>query len=109
MYKNVSPHAHVYLLYIFQTTYKGKSSTEMYKDYKKWEKALSDLTKDKPAAFRSAFQTSKEWVTMFREIIAVNSAVYGMVLSLCLCVAAVVIFTGHFMLALIVMLTILCE
>ena len=85
----------------------GKSSKLVYKDYMKWEQFLKDTLKGKSAAFDSAFQTSDEWVKMFTEIIAVNSAVYGIVISLCLCVAAVVIFTGHFMLALIVMLTIL--
>lgn len=89
------------------TTFMGKSSKLVYKDYMRWEQFLKEQLGGTSAAFNSAFQTSEEWVQMFTEIIAVNSAVYGIVFSLCLCVAAVVIFTGHFMLALIVMLTIL--
>lgn len=41
------------------------------------------------------------------ETIAIWSAIYGVVLSLVICVAAVTIFTGHFLLLIVVVLTIL--
>ena len=46
---------------------------------------------------------------MFSGIIVVTSAVYGIVVSLLLCLAAVVIFTGHALLFLILFMTILGE
>lgn len=40
------------------------------------------------------------------EVVAVNSAIYGLVLSLVICLAAVAIFTGHLALLLIVFISI---
>ena len=46
---------------------------------------------------------------MFSGIIVVNSAIYGIAVSLLLCLAAVIIFTGHALLFIILLLTILGE
>ena len=64
---------------------------------------------DIPDSLKHGFQTSETWVKMFSGIIVVNSAVYGIVVSLLLCLAAVMIFTGHALLFLILFLTILGE
>ena len=55
---------------------------------------------------KDGFQTSETWVDMFSEMIAVNGAIYGITLSLVMCLAAVVIFTGNFKLSVIVFITI---
>ena len=41
------------------------------------------------------------------EVIAVSSAIYGLVLSMVICVTAVAIFTGHAVLLLIIVFTII--
>lgn len=41
------------------------------------------------------------------EVVAVNSAIYGLVLSMLICVVSVAIFTGHAVLLLIVVITII--
>lgn len=46
---------------------------------------------------------------MFSGVIVVDSAVYGIVVSLLLCLAAVIIFTGHVLLFMILFMTILGE
>jgi arginine decarboxylase-like protein len=48
-------------------------------------------------------------VKMFSGLIVVTSAVYGIIVSLLLCLAAVIIFTGHALLFLILFMTILGE
>ena len=60
-----------------------------------------------PKGFQSIFQTNEEWVKVFMEVVAVNSAIYGIVFSLVLCVFSVAVFTANACLTLIVMVTIL--
>ncbi|XP_048375527.1 LOW QUALITY PROTEIN: protein dispatched homolog 3 [Sphaerodactylus townsendi] len=91
------------------TTYKGKSSFQTYSDYLKWESFLQDQLRlfPKGSALRRGFQTCEHWKQIFMEIIGVQSALYGLILSLVICVAAVAIFTTHVLLLLPVLLTIL--
>ncbi|KAM4703396.1 protein dispatched homolog 3 [Rhinophrynus dorsalis] len=91
------------------TTYKGKSSFQTYKDYLKWESFLQQQLHLLPvdSALKHGFQTCEHWKQIFMEIIGVQSALYGLILSLVICVAAVSIFTTHILLLLPVLLTIL--
>ncbi|MEE6485224.1 hypothetical protein FKM82_014215 [Ascaphus truei] len=91
------------------TTYKGKSSFQTYKDYLKWESYLQQqlLLLPSDSALKHGFQTCEHWKQIFMEIIGVQSALYGLILSLVICVAAVAIFTTHILLLLPVLLTIL--
>uniref|UniRef100_A0ABM5EKD7 Protein dispatched homolog 3 n=1 Tax=Pogona vitticeps TaxID=103695 RepID=A0ABM5EKD7_9SAUR len=91
------------------TTYKGKSSFQTYSDYLKWETFLQDQLRQFPegSALRRGFQTCEHWKQIFMEIIGVQSALYGLILSLVICVAAVALFTTHILLLLPVLLTIL--
>ncbi|XP_040182256.1 protein dispatched homolog 3 [Rana temporaria] len=91
------------------TTYKGKSSFQTYKDYLKWESFLQQQLLRLPAdsALKHGFQTCEHWKEIFMEIIGVQSALYGLILSLVICVAAVAIFTTHILLLLPVLFTIL--
>ncbi|TKC51007.1 hypothetical protein EI555_003151 [Monodon monoceros] len=79
------------------TTYKGKSSFQTYSDYLRWESFLRQQMKTLPegSALHRGFQT---WV---------QSALYGLALSLLICVAAVTVFTTHVLLLLPVLLSIL--
>ncbi|XP_074162384.1 protein dispatched homolog 3 [Sminthopsis crassicaudata] len=91
------------------TTYKGKSSFQTYSDYLKWETFLQQQLQLSPegSALRRGFQTCEHWKQVFMEIIGVQSALYGLVLSLLICVAAVAVFTTHILLLLPVLLSIL--
>ncbi|XP_010220731.1 PREDICTED: patched domain-containing protein 2 isoform X4 [Tinamus guttatus] len=91
------------------TTYKGKSSFQTYADYLKWETFLQQQLQLFPesSALRRGFQTCEHWKQIFMEIIGVQSALYGLILSLVICVAAVAIFTTHILLLLPVLLSIL--
>ncbi|XP_063804768.1 protein dispatched homolog 3 isoform X2 [Pseudophryne corroboree] len=91
------------------TTYKGKSSFQTYKDYLTWESFLQQQLLLLPAdsALKHGFQTCEHWKQIFMEIIGVQSALYGLILSLVICVAAVAIFTTHLLLLIPVLLTIL--
>ncbi|KAK9391923.1 patched domain-containing protein 2 [Crotalus adamanteus] len=91
------------------TTYKGKSSFQTYSDYRKWETFLQDQLQKFPegSSLRRGFQTCEHWKQIFMEIIGVQSALYGLILSLAICIAAVALFTTHFLLLLPVLLTIL--
>ncbi|XP_053137015.1 protein dispatched homolog 3 [Hemicordylus capensis] len=91
------------------TTYKGKSSFQTYSDYLKWENFLQEQLRQFPegSALRRGFQTCEHWKQIFMEIIGVQSALYGLILSLVICVAAVAVFTTHLLLLLPVLLTIL--
>ena len=60
-----------------------------------------------PWSSQNGFLTSETWVKMFSGMIVVDSAVYGIVVSLVLCLAAVVIFTGHALLFVVLFMTIL--
>ncbi|XP_052759901.1 protein dispatched homolog 3-like [Mya arenaria] len=90
------------------TTSKGKSYFEAHKEYKKWEiflqKVRSRLPEDSP--MKNLFQTSEFWPEVFMEIVAVDSAIYGVVLSMVICMLAVVIFTRHLILLLIIFISI---
>lgn len=87
----------------------GKSSEEKVKDFEKWDAFIKEQlsTGSFPPGFQTAFQSSSEWVMTFMEVIAVNSAIYGIAFSLLLCLGSVAIFTANFLLTLIVMITIL--
>ncbi|XP_032903904.1 protein dispatched homolog 3 [Amblyraja radiata] len=91
------------------TTYKGKSSFQTYADYLKWENYLQDqlLQFSEQSSLRHGFQTCEHWKQIFMEIIGVQSALYSLMLSLIICVAAVAIFTTHILLLLPVLMTIL--
>ncbi|NXD00137.1 DISP3 protein, partial [Certhia familiaris] len=95
------------------TTYKGKSSFQTYADYLKWETFLQQQLQIFPegSALRHGFQTCEHWKQIFMEIIGtclpLQSALYGLVLSLVICVAAVAVFTTHILLLLPVLLSIL--
>ena len=85
----------------------GKSSREKVRDFDKWNKFLKDELKSYPKGLQTAFQTSSEWVLTFMEVIAINSAIYGIAFSLVLCLGSVAVFTANVFLTLIVMITIL--
>ncbi|XP_055438295.1 protein dispatched homolog 3 [Bubalus kerabau] len=91
------------------TTYKGKSSFQTYSDYLRWENFLQQQLKMLPegSALHHGFQTCEHWKQIFMEIIGVQSALYGLALSLLICVAAVAVFTTHVLLLLPVLLSIL--
>ncbi|XP_067826742.1 protein dispatched homolog 3 [Heptranchias perlo] len=91
------------------TTYKGKSSFQTYADYLKWENYLQEQLRQfsEQSSLRHGFQTCEHWKQIFMEIIGVQSALYSLILSLVICVAAVAIFTTHILLLLPVLLTIL--
>ncbi|EPQ12217.1 Patched domain-containing protein 2 [Myotis brandtii] len=92
------------------TTYKGKSSFQTYSDYLRWESFLQQQLQTFPegSALRRGFQTCEHWKQIFMEIIGgVQSALYGLALSLLICVAAVAVFTTHVLLLLPVLLSIL--
>ncbi|XP_020037246.2 protein dispatched homolog 3 isoform X2 [Castor canadensis] len=91
------------------TTYKGKSSFQTYSDYLRWESFLRQQLQTFPegSALHRGFQTCEHWKQIFMEIIGVQSALYGLVLSLLICIAAVAVFTTHVLLLLPVLLSIL--
>ncbi|XP_059494060.1 protein dispatched homolog 3 isoform X1 [Stegostoma tigrinum] len=91
------------------TTYKGKSSFQTYADYLKWENYLQEQLHQfsEQSSLRHGFQTCEHWKQIFMEIIGVQSAMYSLILSLVICIAAVAIFTTHVLLLLPVLLTIL--
>ncbi|XP_031555495.1 protein dispatched homolog 3-like [Actinia tenebrosa] len=105
IYQNSST-AFWFVMSFESTISKGLSSREMVKMYHKWDSFLKTQVQD-VAELQSAFHTSSDWVHMYMEIVAVNGAIYGIVFSLVLCTAAVIIFTGHLVLSFIVILTIL--
>lgn len=96
-------------LIFLQNIFMGKSSKEKVRDFEKWDSFLKETlhSGNYPEEFQTAFQTSSEWVLAFMEVIAVNSAIYGIVFSLLLCVGSVAVFTANALLTLIVMVTIL--
>ncbi|XP_027803507.2 protein dispatched homolog 3 [Marmota flaviventris] len=91
------------------TTYKGKSSFQTHSDYLRWEGFLRQQLQSFPegSALRRGFQTCEHWKQIFMEIIGVQSALYGLALSLLICVATVAVFTTHILLLLPVLLSIL--
>ncbi|KAG5840547.1 hypothetical protein ANANG_G00189940 [Anguilla anguilla] len=91
------------------TTYKGKSSFETHSDFLQWESFLQQQLSALPqsSALRRGFQTCEHWKQIFMEILGVESALYSLLLSLAICIAAVSIFTAHPLLLLPILLTIL--
>ncbi|KAG7480738.1 hypothetical protein MATL_G00059490 [Megalops atlanticus] len=91
------------------TTYKGKSSFQTYSDFLQWETFLQEQLSALPksSALRRGFQTCEHWKQIFMEILGVESALYSLLLSLAICIAAVSIFTAHPLLLLPILLTIL--
>ncbi|KAM9360979.1 protein dispatched homolog 3 [Symphorus nematophorus] len=91
------------------TTYKGKSSFQTYSDFLQWENFIQEQLASLPqsSALQRGFQTCEHWKQIFMEIIGVESALWSLLLSLAICVAAVSVFTAHPLLLLPVLLTIL--
>ncbi|XP_028435003.1 protein dispatched homolog 3 [Perca flavescens] len=91
------------------TTYKGKSSFQTYSDFLQWENFIQEQLASLPqsSALQRGFQTCEHWKQIFMEIIGVESALWSLLLSLAICVAAVSVFTAHPMLLLPVLITIL--
>lgn len=90
------------------TTSKSQSYFEAHKEYLKWEAFLGDIKKGLApnSPLKSMFQTSEFWPEVFMEIVAVDSAIYGVVLSMVICMIAVVIFTRHIVLLFIIFISI---
>ncbi|KAM3611641.1 uncharacterized protein V6R79_021963 [Siganus canaliculatus] len=91
------------------TTYKGKSSFQTYSDFLQWENFIQEQLASLPqsSALQRGFQTCEHWKQIFMEIIGVESALWSLLLSLAICVAAVSVFTAHPLLLLPVLLTII--
>uniref|UniRef100_A0A665W719 Dispatched RND transporter family member 3 n=1 Tax=Echeneis naucrates TaxID=173247 RepID=A0A665W719_ECHNA len=91
------------------TTYKGKSSFQTYSDFLQWENFIQEQLASLPqtSALQRGFQTCEHWKQIFMEIIGVESALWSLLLSLAICVAAVSVFTAHPLLLLPVLTTIL--
>ncbi|XP_059194109.1 protein dispatched homolog 3 [Centropristis striata] len=91
------------------TTYKGKSSFQTYSDFLQWENFIQEqlATLPQSSALQRGFQTCEHWKQIFMEIIGVESALWSLLLSLAICVAAVSVFTAHPLLLLPVLITIL--
>ncbi|XP_033828260.1 protein dispatched homolog 3 [Periophthalmus magnuspinnatus] len=91
------------------TTYKGKSSFQTYSDFLQWENFIQEQLASLPrsSALQKGFQTCEHWKQIFMEIIGVESALWSLLLSLAICVAAVSVFTAHPLLLLPVLVTIL--
>ncbi|XP_037634369.1 protein dispatched homolog 3 [Sebastes umbrosus] len=91
------------------TTYKGKSSFQTYSDFLQWENFIQEQLASLPqtSALQRGFQTCEHWKQIFMEIIGVESALWSLLLSLAICVAAVSVFTAHLLLLLPVLITIL--
>ncbi|KAM9858648.1 protein dispatched homolog 3 [Aulostomus maculatus] len=92
------------------TTYKGKSSFQTYADFLQWETFIQQQLASLPpsSALQRGFQTCEHWKQIFMEIIGVESALWSLLLSLAICVAAVSVFTAHLFLLLPVLITCLC-
>ncbi|XP_060073732.1 protein dispatched homolog 3-like [Ylistrum balloti] len=92
------------------TTPKGISYFEAYKQYLKWEALIENIKSTEHKYIEvldSMFQTSQFWTKVLMEVVAVNSAIYGLVLSMVVCMVAVALFTGHVLLLFIVFICIL--
>ncbi|XP_033763193.1 protein dispatched homolog 3-like [Pecten maximus] len=92
------------------TTPKGISYFKAYQQYLKWEALIEDIKSSEHQhveVLGSMFQTSQFWTKVLMEVVAVNSAIYGLVLSMVVCMVAVALFTGHILLLFIVFICIL--
>ncbi|ESO91123.1 hypothetical protein LOTGIDRAFT_153557 [Lottia gigantea] len=92
------------------TTSKGDSYFKAYQKYLEWDRFIEKIKTDildADSPLRDIYQTSEFWKKVMIEIVAVYSAIYGLVLSLVICIIAVAIFTGHVVLLSIVAFTII--
>jgi len=99
-----------WLAFSFQsTTFKAASSFHSYTQYQQWQTLIADLRSTLPpdSPLSSVYQTADYWIQVIMEIVAVTSAVYGLVLSMVICIMAVAVFSGHFLLLLITIVTML--
>ncbi|KAK3104898.1 hypothetical protein FSP39_012859, partial [Pinctada imbricata] len=91
------------------TSKKTESYFAAYRQFLEWESLISEIKAkdlhDSPQLM-SIYQTSDFWTKVMMEVVAVSSAIYGLVLSMLICVVSVAIFTGHAALLLIVFFTI---
>ncbi|KAK7094104.1 protein dispatched homolog 3-like [Littorina saxatilis] len=101
----------IWLAFAFESTVsKGESYFEAYEKYKAWEKFIIHIKKDvlqKDSPLHSIYQTSEFWEKVLMEMVAIDSAAYSVVLSLVVCMCAVAVFTGHLMMLLVIMITII--
>ncbi|KAL4221105.1 GRB10 interacting GYF protein 1 [Mactra antiquata] len=90
------------------TTSKSKSYFEAFKEYEQWEEFITKVKKELPSnsPLKDMFQTSEFWPEVLMEIVAVNSAIYSVVLSMVICMIAVLLFTRHIRLLLVVFISI---
>jgi len=97
-----------WLAFSFQsTTFKAASSFHSYTQYQQWQMLIANLrsTLFSNSPLRSVYQTANYWIQVIMEIVAVTSAIYGLVLSMVICIVAVAIFSGHFLLLVITVVT----
>lgn len=101
----------LWLAFAFEsTTSEGQAYFQAYKQYEKWQEAIMHIKREilaPDSPLTSIFQTSEFWTKVLMEVVAVHSAIYGLVLSMLICVVAVAVFTGHLVLLLLVVITIL--
>nr|XP_020450240.1 protein dispatched homolog 3 isoform X2 [Monopterus albus] len=76
--------------------------------FESWENFIQEQLASLPqsSALQRGFQTCEHWKQIFMEIIGVESALWSLLLSLAICVAAVSVFTAHHLLLLPVLITI---
>ncbi|GFS18478.1 patched domain-containing protein 2-like isoform X1 [Elysia marginata] len=103
----------LWLAFAFEsTTSEGQAYFQAYKQYERWQEAITHIKREilaPDSPLTSIFQTSEFWTKVLMEVVAVHSAIYGLVLSMLICVVAVAVFTGHLVLLLLVVVTILGE
>ncbi|KAH9492822.1 Protein dispatched 3 [Bulinus truncatus] len=108
---NLRTHQLIWLAFAFEsTTSESQAYFDAYKHYEKWEALMSHIKSSvlSPGSpLKSMFQTSQFWTKVMMEVVAVNSAIYGLVLSMIICVISVAIFTGHLLLLLIIVIAII--
>ncbi|GFO42533.1 patched domain-containing protein 2 [Plakobranchus ocellatus] len=101
----------LWLAFAFEsTTSEGQAYFQAYKQYEKWQGLITHIKREilaPDSPLTSIFQTSEFWTKVLMEVVAVHSAIYGLVLSMLICVLAVAVFTGHLVLLLLVVVTIL--
>ncbi|XP_067658101.1 protein dispatched homolog 3-like isoform X2 [Haliotis asinina] len=100
----------LWLAFAFEsTTSKGMSYFKAYKQYQKWEAFIDHIKQTKlspDSPLKDMFQASEFWKKVMMEVVAVSSAIYGLALSMLVCIIAIAIFTGHLGLLFIVVITI---
>lgn len=100
----------IWLAFAFESTVsKSESYFEAYKKYQQWEVFIEHIKKDilsPNSPLQQMFQTSEHWRKVLMEVVAVDSAVFSVVLSFVVCMCSVLIFTGHPIMLLVVFITI---